>query len=219
MGEYISGVSPLLLEILSDIMHESLFEPFRLVGGTNLAIRYNHRESTDIDLFTDVAYGSLNFREFENWFRSRYPYFDPSDTSSKVGMGRTYYVGMDKDNAVKLDLIYEGEPFLFPTDEFQTFRLASLSEIGVMKLDAVFYGGRKKDFWDLHYMLIDRGMELGELIRLHEKRYPYQHDRKRLINYLQDFTRADDEPDPVCNLGKSWDMVKLDILDLVAELL
>lgn len=218
MGEYISGVSPLLLEILSDIMHESLFEPFRLVGGTNLAIRYNHRESTDIDLFTDVAYGSLNFK-FENWFRSRYPYFDPSDTSSKVGMGRTYYVGMDKDNAVKLDLIYEGEPFLFPTDEFQTFRLASLSEIGVMKLDAVFYGGRKKDFWDLHYMLIDRGMELGELIRLHEKRYPYQHDRKRLINYLQDFTRADDEPDPVCNLGKSWDMVKLDILDLVAELL
>ena len=67
MGEYIKGVSPFLLTILSDIMSEQLFEPFRLVGGTNLAIRYNHRVSTDIDLFTDVPYGSLNFRQFEKW--------------------------------------------------------------------------------------------------------------------------------------------------------
>lgn len=58
-------VSPLLLEILSDIMKDSLFDPFRLVGGTNLALRTNHRISTDIDLFTDAPYGSLNFRLYD----------------------------------------------------------------------------------------------------------------------------------------------------------
>ncbi|MDE5806536.1 MAG: nucleotidyl transferase AbiEii/AbiGii toxin family protein [Muribaculaceae bacterium] len=218
MGEYINGVSPLLLKILTDIMSERLFMPFRLVGGTNLAIRYNHRVSTDIDLFTDAPYGSLRFNEFEKWMQERYPYFEPSDTSSKVGMGRTYFVGRNIEEAVKLDLIYEGDPFLFPAEEFQTFRMASLEEIGVMKLDAVFYGGRKKDFWDLHYILVDRGLSLAALIKLHEKRYPYQHERLRMIACLQDFTRADEEPDPICNLGKSWDMVKLDILDFVAEL-
>ena len=211
-------VSPLLLEILSDIMKDSLFDPFRLVGGTNLSLRTNHRISTDIDLFTDAPYGSLNFRLYERWFKERYNYFDPTDTSSKVGMGKTYYVGKDKDNAIKVDLIYESEPFLFPTESINAVRMATMLEIAVMKLDAIFYGGRKKDFWDLHFMLVDNEMDLFELLNLHAKRFPYQHDRDMLINNLHEFSRADEDPDPICNLGKSWDMIKLDIIDLVEEL-
>ena len=126
-------VSPLLLEILSDIMKDSLFDPFRLVGGTNLALRTNHRISTDIDLFTDAPYGSLNFRLYERWFKERYNYFDPTDTSSKVGMGKTYYIGKDKDNAIKVDLIYESDPFLFPTESINAVRMATMLEIAVMK--------------------------------------------------------------------------------------
>ena len=87
-----------------------------------------------------------------------------------------------------------------------------------MKLDAIFYGGRKKDFWDLHFMLVDNEMDLSELLNLHAKRFPYQHDRDMLINNLHEFSRADEDPDPICNLGKSWDMIKLDIIDLVEEL-
>lgn len=211
-------VSPLLLEILSDIMKDSLFDPFRLVGGTNLALRTNHRISTDIDLFTDAPYGSLNFRLYERWFKEQYNYFDPTDTSSKVGMGKTYYVGKDKDNAIKVDLIYESDPFLFPTESINAVRMATMLEIAVMKLDAIFYGGRKKDFWDLHFMLVDNEMDLSELLNLHAKRFPYQHDRDMLINNLHEFSRADEDPDPICNLGKSWDMIKLDIIDLVEEL-
>lgn len=211
-------VSPLLLEILSDIMKDSLFDPFRLVGGTNLALRTNHRISTDIDLFTDAPYGSLNFRLYERWFKERYNYFDPTDTSSKVGMGKTYYIGKDKDNAIKVDLIYESDPFLFPTESINAVRMATMLEIAVMKLDAIFYGGRKKDFWDLHFMLVDNEMDLSELLNLHAKRFPYQHDRDMLINNLHEFSRADEDPDPICNLGKSWDMIKLDIIDLVEEL-
>lgn len=211
-------VSPLLLEILSDIMKDSLFDPFRLVGGTNLALRTNHRISTDIDLFTDAPYGSLNFRLYERWFKERYNYFDPTDTSSKVGMGKTYYVGKDKDNAIKVDLIYESDPFLFPTESINAVRMATMLEIAVMKLDAIFYGGRKKDFWDLHFMLVDNEMDLSELLNLHAKRFPYQHDRDMLINNLHEFSRADEDPEPICNLGKSWDMIKLDIIDLVEEL-
>lgn len=42
-----------------------MFGCFRLVGGTNLALKFNHRISTDIDLFTDAEYGSLDFSLFE----------------------------------------------------------------------------------------------------------------------------------------------------------
>lgn len=51
-------VTPLLRETLGVLMQEELFSPFRLVGGTNLSLRYGHRKSDDIDLFTDAEYGA-----------------------------------------------------------------------------------------------------------------------------------------------------------------
>lgn len=51
-------VSPLLRKILNDIMGNSIFEPFYLVGGTSLSLRLGHRKSVDIDLFTNVPYGA-----------------------------------------------------------------------------------------------------------------------------------------------------------------
>ena len=44
-------VTPLLKEVLGLLMSEKIFIPFRLVGGTNLSLRYVHRLSVDIDLF------------------------------------------------------------------------------------------------------------------------------------------------------------------------
>ncbi|MDE5887881.1 MAG: nucleotidyl transferase AbiEii/AbiGii toxin family protein [Muribaculaceae bacterium] len=213
-----SCVSERLRCILSDIMHNSLFAPFRLVGGTNIALQYSHRESVDIDLFTDYEYGSLNFKRFEEWFKNKYKYYDSSDSGSKVGMGRTYYIGNDEKDAVKVDLMYENSKFLYPEIVVDNVRMASLTEIAVMKLNAIYYGGRKKDFWDLHFLLIDRDYNLKELIALHKKRFPYEHDNEEMMSRLKDFSKADEEPAPVCRLGKFWDRIKLDILDLLLEL-
>lgn len=44
-------VVPDLLELLNKLMHEKLFSPFNLVGGTSLALQLGHRNSVDIDLF------------------------------------------------------------------------------------------------------------------------------------------------------------------------
>lgn len=210
-----SSVSPILVSILSEIMTSPLFDCFRLVGGTNLALRFDHRISTDIDLFTDAEYGSLDFKVFENWLRSRYPYVECNDKSTTVVMGRTYYVGNSEEDAVKLDLMYENDKFLFPIEQLEGLRIASVQEIAVMKLDAIFYGGRKKDFWDLHFLLFDIGLNLEELIELHRHRFEYTHDREEMLNRLTDFTKADGEPDPLCKHKKSWDSIKLDLIDEV----
>lgn len=50
------AVSATLFDALQRIMSEPMFRCFRLVGGTNLALRFNHRISTDIDLFSDAEY-------------------------------------------------------------------------------------------------------------------------------------------------------------------
>ncbi|MDE6227764.1 MAG: hypothetical protein K2M63_09640 [Muribaculaceae bacterium] len=62
-------------------------------------------------------------------------------------------------------------------------------------------------------MLIDKNLKLTELIDLHARRFTYEHDTNQLLKSLSDFSKADDEPDPICNLGKFWDMIKLDLLD------
>lgn len=208
----------MLTEILKDIMAEPLFSCFRLVGGTNLALRFDHRISTDIDLFTDAEYGTLDFSIFEKWLRERFPYFECTDNSDTVVMGRTYYVGQNKDNAVKLDLMYENDEFLYSPESVDGVGFADVKEIAVMKMDAIFYGGRKKDFWDLHYLLFNLNFSLEELLELHSKRFIYTHDRQELIDRLTDFSKADDEPDPECNLGKNWDTIKLDIIDAVRRI-
>lgn len=199
-------------------MTEPIFRCFRLVGGTNLALRFNHRISTDIDLFTDVEYGSLDFTRFQEWLKGHYAYYECTDDSDSVVMGRTYYIGENKDNAIKLDLMYENEKFLFNEELINGVLFADVKDIAVMKMDAIFYGGRKKDFWDLHYLLFDQKFNLEDLINFHSIRFKYEHDRKELINRLTDFTKADDEPDPICNLGKYWDIIKLDLIDEVQRL-
>ena len=67
-------VTPLLKEVLGILMSEKIFIPFRLVGGTNLSLRYGHRLSVDIDLFTDVEYGSLDYRIFEKFLCEHFPF-------------------------------------------------------------------------------------------------------------------------------------------------
>lgn len=54
-------VTPFLREVLKAVMADSLFNPFRLVGGTALSLYRGHRKSVDIDLFTDDIYGTIDF--------------------------------------------------------------------------------------------------------------------------------------------------------------
>lgn len=45
-------VSHSLLTILQNLMQDEMLKDFILVGRTSLALRYGHRDSEDIDLFT-----------------------------------------------------------------------------------------------------------------------------------------------------------------------
>ncbi len=55
-----------LLQILRTLMKVPSLRAFRLVGGTALSLLKGHRISEDIDMFTSIEYGSLNFVAIEN---------------------------------------------------------------------------------------------------------------------------------------------------------
>lgn len=214
MPLHFNTVTPLLKTILEDLMKAEEFESFRLVGGTALSLYYGHRMSVDIDLFSDAEYGSLDFKGIDDYLKAHYFYVD-SMNIAPIGMGKSYYVGRSADESVKLDLYYT-DPFIDKVQESNGIRLASKAEIVAMKLDVVQRTGRKKDFWDIDRLKED--FTITQMFEFHKKRYPYTHERELLIEKFTDFTHADDDFEPLCLRGRHWELIKLDIIDLIKGL-
>ena len=80
-----------------------------------------------------------------------------------------------------------------------------------MKLEVVSHTGRRKDFWDLHELQDD--FSLNTMLELHKERYPYNDDEELIRRNFTDFTKADNEFDPICLRGKYWELIKQEIID------
>ena len=130
-------------------------------------------------------------------------------------MGRSYYVGNSYDDYVKIDLMYT-DSFICEVEIINGIRMAAVDDIVAMKMNVVLRGGRKKDFWDLHYLL--NYYSLTQMLLLHEKRHEWEHNTLELIHNFTDFSIADKMLDPICLLGKDWDIIKLDLIEYVENM-
>lgn len=203
-------VTPFLKNILEKLMESKEFNQFRLVGGTALSLYCGHRMSVDIDLFTEAEYGTIDFQDIEDYLVKQFTYVDFNNLP--VGMGKSYFIGNDSQNAIKLDLYYT-EPFIDDVIEVDAIRMATIEEIIAMKIDVIQRTGRKKDYWDLHEL---KGQyNIKDMLGFHLKRYPYTHNAKQILNNFVDFKEADDDFDPVCLRDKYWEFIKLDLIDFV----
>ena len=185
------------------------FDVFRLVGGTALSFYRGHRESVDIDLFSDAPYDSIDFSAIEAFLHKTYLYVDTNENKA-VGIGKSYYIGNNKYDCVKLDLFYT-DKFIQDINIIDGIRLATVEEIIAMKIDVISRGGRKKDFWDIHELKDNYSIE--KMFAIHKQRYPYTHDGDQIRRYFVNFENADDDFDPICLKGKHWEIIKLDIID------
>lgn len=208
-------ISPLLKEILNDLMEIPQFDSFYLVGGTSLSLRLGHRKSLDIDLFTNAVYNSLDFSVFEKLFQEKYRYCDSADRTGIVAFGRSYYVGNSEEDNIKIDLFYHDE-IIDPCDTIDGIRIASLEDVVAMKVDVISRGGRKKDFWDLHELLDT--FSIPEMLELHKQRYQYTHNQDQIIANFTNFSSADQDIDPICLKGKEWELIKLDFVETMNKL-
>lgn len=213
MELYLNTVSDLLWSSLKQLMLIEEFNSFRIVGGTSLSLQLGHRESIDIDLFTDAYYGSIDFSKLETKLNETFPYVD-SLSVDLVGMGKSYFIGNNKNDLVKLDLFYT-DPFVFPVILEQNIRFSSIEEIAAMKLEVIANGGRKKDFWDIHELL--ETYTLDEMIDFYLKRNPYGYSKDELLSKITNFSKAEDDFTPNCYKEKVWELIKLDFEKLLKK--
>lgn len=209
---YWNTVPDLLKESLIKLMQAEELTDFRLVGGTALSLHLGHRISVDIDLFTDVSYGTVDFNAIEAFLKNNFPHVQ-GDFGGNPGMGRSYLVGTSPDSVVKLDLYYSMDPFFQELMEKDGVRMATEEEIIAMKVDVVQRIARKKDFWDLHELL--GKYSINDMIALHQKRFEWTHDEALIQKNFIYFTAADDDLDPICLKNKEWAFIKDDIIEAV----
>lgn len=207
---YWNTVSDQLRKMLVATMGAPELTAFRLAGGTSLSLQLGHRESVDIDLFTDNSYDNIDFNAIDGFFKKHFHYVVTS--AGEIAMGTSYFVGANEKEAVKIDLYYS-DPFIRPMITRDGIRLATMEDIIAMKLDIISREGRMKDFWDIHELMDHFDIEV--MIGFHKEFYPFNHDAELIRNKLTDFNYADDDFEPVCLKGKHWELIKLDFVEWV----
>ena len=200
-------------KILPELMEISELKQFRLVGGTALSLQLGHRQSVDIDLFTDSEYGAVDFRKIDAVLRKIYCCVDTNSALENVPV-MMYFIGKTSEALIKLDLFYT-DPFIFQAVGTDGIRMATMAETGTMKLELISRGGRKKDFWDI--LEISDHMPFLDLVSLSLQKYPYL-TKKALKKGLKDFSLADDEVNPRCLRGRYWELVKADMVELADQI-
>jgi len=206
-------VTPTLQQVLIAVMGSPLFNPFRLVGGTSLSLQMGHRISVDIDLFTDAEYGTINFDQINDFFHENFPYVDTLE-GLPVATGKSWYVGSHEQDAVKVDVYYT-ETYIRPEQMEEEIRMAAKEDLIAMKLEVIGHRGRKKDFWDIHGLHND--YTITQMIELYLERYPYHHSEEEIRIALTNSAVAENDLNPECLLGKSWELIRLDLTKWVAN--
>lgn len=146
------------LALIKQLMADPRLNDFILVGGTALALTIGHRQSIDIDLFTD--------RPFDVPQTAALLKDEHKAEAVKIYQGSTVCFI----NGVKTDFISHRYPVIKPAETIDGIRIMSLPDIAALKLHAIVNNGtRIKDFVDIHFML--EKMTLSEMYTAYEAKY------------------------------------------------
>jgi hypothetical protein len=100
-------------------------------------------------------------------------------------------------------------PLVGKTDLYREIPVASLEDIGCMKIEAIAGRGRKRDFVDLYFILKETEIDLASLLGLFRRKYgPGPINSVHVLKSLIYFPDADADPDPSMLVDWTWAEIK-----------
>lgn len=195
---YTNTVVPKTLSLLRVLNEIPLLDSFPLVGGTNLSLRFGHRISVDLDLFTNQP-------------------FYPDEVFEAIVKILPQTVKLDQRrqsiwltiDGVKVDLILHEYPYINGPERIEGIHLLAVEDIIPMKLEAMATRGVKKDFWDIAELLNHFSMQ--QMFQFHQQKYSNS-DIGHIILSATYFADAEKEKsDPISLNGMTWKQVKTKI--------
>lgn len=152
-------ILPSTLQILRRLMSDENLKDFFLVGGTGLALQIGHRYSVDLDLFCQAPFSTESVvAHLERKYNFHLTSLEPNTVLGYI-------------ENVKTDFISHDYTLCTPLIHQSSLRLASIKDIGAMKLNAIAHSGQRlKDFIDIYCIL--ETIPLSELLEAYQIKYP-----------------------------------------------
>ncbi len=185
-------------EILHAIGQAPFSRRFYLAGGTALALILGHRRSVDLDFFSDTDEVMEKTRKEITQYLVKKPSQIIENTDGNLLL---------ESRNTRVGFFGYGYPLIKPLINLEGVRVASIEDIGLMKLDAIISRGARKDFYDLFY--ISQEITIDDLLELGKVKYPMVRDFAMMaLEHLVLFDNADRDVQPELLVDQSWDSVK-----------
>lgn len=150
-----SAVSPVIIETIKELQALPSLSKFALAGGTNLAYKFNHRVSIDIDLFANEIIGIKGFEQIEKEVLAFYgeAFITGLDYPLKENDQFTFlrFWIQKKGGLIKIEVI-QNMVMQHPFEILDGIKLVNLNDIGVYKLISAASRRAKKDIYDLDFI-------------------------------------------------------------------
>lgn len=194
---YWETITPQMRQVMNTFAQTEIGAHFYLAGGTALALQLGHRRSVDLDFFS----ATKDIPSIREPLAQALKPFDP--TLTDAAWGNLVFLA----KGVQVGFYGYGYPMVAPFRFADKVRLASVADIGLMKLDALLARASRKDFHDLY--AIGKTMTLREVLDLAPEKYAYIRDfEAQVVKRLAYFERAEQE-EPLSLIQKaSWETVK-----------
>ncbi len=183
-------------ESLALLGKKKITHEFYLAGGSALALHLGHRISVDLDFFTPRSFNSAGLAQ--RLAKSGTFVQEQRKTDTLLG---TF-------DQVKISFFRYSYPQINKNEIVFNTKIASVQDIGAMKLEAIGTRGRKRDFVDLYFICHTRH-SLKDVLGWYRRKF--RGIQINLIHYIKALTYFEDaESDPMPHMFKdtSWTEVK-----------
>jgi Nucleotidyl transferase AbiEii toxin, Type IV TA system len=176
-------IAPETFQLIQELQAIPALNNFFLVGGTSLALQLGHRNSIDIDLFTQTEFHAESILELLN-----------DNYSARVTLARKGVL-LAVLNGIKTDFIRHNYPLLQPPIQEEGIRFLGMQDIAAMKIHAIIQSGKRlKDFIDIYFLLEHFSMK--QMLSFFTSKYTYSNELIALkaLNYFDDIDPNMDPP-------------------------
>jgi hypothetical protein len=194
---YWPAVTPGMRKLMATFAMSRIGKSFYLAGGTALALQLGHRRSGDLNYYSPTE----DIHTLEDTLHRSLESVSPLMADSGWG-SLVFLVG-----GVCIGFFSYSNALIAPLVEADGIGIASVTDIALMKMEALLERAERIDFLDL-YAICQR-QPLRGLLDLAPRKYPDVGDfSARVIKRLVYFERADEEYSPPLLEPVEWDAVK-----------
>lgn len=183
LHKHSSIIDPKTFLLIQELQALPELKKFYLVGGTSLALQLGHRNSIDIDLFTQDDFNEETI----------YNLLTPLYEVQEIFRRKNTIISLL--NNIKTDFIKHSYPFILPPITEDGITFLSKQDIAAMKLHAIIQSGKRlKDFIDIYFLL--QHFSLKQMVEFFAKKYTYTNPiiALKALNFFEEIDENIDPP-------------------------